>query len=149
MMNKVITTTLIVCLTSFVKPFQPTVNIFKASTSSSELRNPFRFSTELLAKKKGSKLISDDFLSSLDQFDETPAVVKNPIQAPLADPVIIKSEVAVKEKDVFIDAASVKSEVEGEEGDPVKKKKKKRDKSKKDYFSNVDLGDSPAEEAGK
>ena len=149
-MNKVITTTLIVCLTSLVQPFQPTVNVFKASSSIAELRNPFRFSTELLAKKKGSKLISDDFLSSLDQFDETPAVVKTPIQTPIAEPVVVKSEEDVaKEKDVLLDGASVKSDVEGEEGDPVKKKKKKRDKSKKDYFSNVDLGDNQAEEAGE
>lgn len=149
-MNKVITTTLIVCLTSLVQPFQPAVNTFKATSTISELRNPFRYSTELLAKKKGSKLISDDFLSSLDQFDETPAVVKTPIQTPIADHVVVKSEEDVsKEKDVILDVAPIKSEGEGEEGDPVKKKKKKRDKSKKDYFSNVDLGDSQAEEPGE
>jgi hypothetical protein len=119
------------CLTAVVRPFQLSVNVNKHVSPSNAMRNPFRHSTELLAKKKGSKLISDDFLSSLDQFDETPAATK-----------------AAVAETVFIDVASVEDKAGGEETDAVKKKKKKRDKSKKDYFSNVDLGDAKDEESG-
>ena len=132
-------------LTSAVYPFQPSRNIVNHHSSVDTLRNAFRFSTELLAKKKGSKLISDDFLSSLDQFDETPSSTKPTVTAPA----IVKTIEVVTEKEVFVDVASVEAKVEGEDNDVVKKKKKKRDKSKKDYFSNVDLNDSKDEESGK
>jgi hypothetical protein len=132
-------------LTTAVHPFQQSRNIVNHHSSTEVVRNPFRFSTELLAKKKGSKLISDDFLSSLDQFDETPSSTKPTV----ATPAVVKTMEVVTEKEVFIDVASVEAKVEGEETDVVKKKKKKRDKSKKDYFSNVDLNDSKDEEAGK
>lgn len=137
--------TLLTCLIATVHPFQLSVNVNKHVSSSNAMRNPFRHSTEMLAKKKGSKLISDDFLSSLDQFDETPAATK----AAVAETVASKTIEVEKEREVFIDVASVEVKAEGEDADAVKKKKKKRDKSKKDYFSNVDLGDAKDEEAGE
>lgn len=136
--------TLLMCLTAVVRPFQLSVNVNKHVFPSNDMRNPFRHTTELLAKKKGSKLISDDFLSSLDQFDETPAVTK----VAVAETVVTKTIEVEKEREVFIDVASVEVKAEGEDTDAVKKKKKKRDKSKKDYFSNIDLGDAKDEESG-
>ena len=144
-MSRGITAVLLGWLTTAVHPFQQSRNIVNYQSSIDSLRNPFRFSTELLAKKKGSKLISDDFLSSLDQFDETPSQTKPTITAPAT----VKTIEVVTEKEVFIDVASVEAKVEGEENDVVKKKKKKRDKSKKDYFSNVDLNDSKDDESGE
>ena len=144
-MSRGFTAVLLGCLTTAVHPFQQSRNIVNHHSSTETFRNPFRFSTELLAKKKGSKLISDDFLSSLDQFDETPSSTKPTITAPA----IVKSIEIVTEKEIFIDVASVEAKVEGEENDVVKKKKKKRDKSKKDYFSNVDLNDSKDGDSGK
>lgn len=136
-----IAVTLLVCVISVARAFIPTINVVKYSSATNIVRNPLRSSTELLAKKKGSKLISDDFLSSLDQFDETPAVA--------APPAVVKNVVEVEKETVFIvEPEATETKSEGEEAGDVKKKKKKRDKSKKDYFSNVDLNDSKEEEAG-
>lgn len=144
-MTTVCVITLLLCLTAVVRPFQLSGNVYKHLSSSNAIRSPFSYSTELSAKKKGSKLISDDFLSSLDQFDETPAATK----AAAAESVVTKAIEVEKEREVFIDVASVEVKAEGEETDAVKKKKKKRDKSKKDYFSNIDLGDAKEEESGE
>jgi hypothetical protein len=90
--------------------------------------------TELYAKKKGNKLISDDFLSSLDSFNETPTVVKPEKVA--AAPLVVEPVKSEKKHETVIDVATVETTEEaGEESTDVKKKKKKRDKSKKDYFS--------------
>jgi hypothetical protein len=134
---------LILCILTVVHPF-----VFHSSVTSKYLsavdvfQNQIRYSSELFAKKKGSKLISDDFLSSLDSFDETPAATKVAVApakvavAPVSVPVVAVDK---KQKEIVADAAdSSEAEAVAESGD-VKKKKKKRDKSKKDYFSNVDL----------
>ena len=142
-MSRSIAFPLLLCVISLVHSFIPVTNNVK-QFSADKLR-PLRYPTELLAKKKGgSKLISDDFLSSLDQFDETPAVAK------VVPPPVLKEVVVEKEKVLIVEPEASAEKVEGEGGDEVgeKKKKKKRDKSKKDYFSNVDLGDSKEEEVG-
>ena len=145
-MRTSIAVTLLVCVISIVRAYIPTGNVAKHFLAINVVRNQLRFPTELLAKKKGSKLISDDFLSSLDQFDETPVVQKVAAAAP---PAVVKNIVEVEKEKVFIVESEVsESKSEGEESGDVKKKKKKRDKSKKDYFSNVDLNDSKEEEAG-
>ena len=146
-MSRIVAVALLVCIVSVVRSFVPTVNVVKYSSVADIFRNPIRFPTELFAKKKGgSKLISDDFLSSLDQFDETPAATKVAAPVPAA---VVKNIVEVVKEEVFIvEADATESKGEGEEAGDVKKKKKKRDKSKKDYFSNVDLDEAKVEEPG-
>ena len=147
-MSRSVAVALLVCIVTVVRSFIPTVNVVKHSSVTDTFRNSLRFPTELFAKKKGgSKLISDDFLSSLDQFDETPAATK--VAAVPAAAAVVKPIVVVEKEEVFIvDAEAAESKGEGEESGDVKKKKKKRDKSKKDYFSNVDLNEAKEEEPG-
>ena len=107
----------------------------------------FNSLTRLNAKKKGSKLVSDDFLSTLEStFDDTAGVaaaVKEPIQEnekthkkdesssePLKPPPLPRSEESAHSTVVESDATV--------ETEATKKKKRKKGGGKKDYFADLD-----------
>ena len=125
-------------LPGLVLPFRSQLRLRSISSFSSL--------TRLNAKKKGSKLVSDDFLSTLEStFDDTAGVVaavKEPVEEkektnkkdessePLKPPSPPHSEES---------AHSTVTEAESVvEAEASKKKKKKKGGGKKDYFADLD-----------
>ena len=119
-----------------------------------KLRTPFARLTHLDAKKKGSKLVSDDFLSTLESSFEDGAVIETAAptsssQAKVAVGVDDKKKDSKHREDSDTSHNEAQNSSDGDDLDGAmstsddaagdgKKKKKKKKGGKKDYFADLD-----------